>query len=155
MTAPAPRPKIVPAGRDGGHDAVQFLTPAPQRPRQTRADRSEQHDPKPKPSWADRAPKAHPDTDKDHRRHRSVVGRLAELDYPMFIVTTVGPRAGERAGCLIGFASQCGIEPDRFVVWLQDQHGTAGVLGRPPTVGVAHPDVIDDRPAGVTHAAVN
>lgn len=49
---------------------------------------------------------------------------LAELDYPMFIVTTVHPQTGERAGCLIGFASQCSIEPDRFVVWLSEHNHT-------------------------------
>jgi flavin reductase (DIM6/NTAB) family NADH-FMN oxidoreductase RutF len=49
---------------------------------------------------------------------------LAELDYPMFIVTTVDPQTGERAGCLIGFASQCSIEPDRFVVWLSEHNHT-------------------------------
>jgi flavin reductase (DIM6/NTAB) family NADH-FMN oxidoreductase RutF len=49
---------------------------------------------------------------------------LAELDYPMFIVTTVHPGTGERAGCLIGFASQCSIEPDRFVVWLSEHNHT-------------------------------
>ena len=49
---------------------------------------------------------------------------LAELDYPMFIVTTVDSRTGERAGCLIGFASQCSIDPDRFVVWLSEHNHT-------------------------------
>ena len=49
---------------------------------------------------------------------------LAELNYPMFIVTTVHPGTGERAGCLIGFASQCSIEPDRFVVWLSEHNHT-------------------------------
>jgi flavin reductase (DIM6/NTAB) family NADH-FMN oxidoreductase RutF len=52
---------------------------------------------------------------------------LAELDYPMFIVTTVHPGTGERAGCLVGFASQCSIDPDRFVVWLSEHNHTYGV----------------------------
>ncbi|GAA5061053.1 flavin reductase family protein [Nocardia callitridis] len=39
---------------------------------------------------------------------------LALLDYSMFIVTC---RGGEqRAGCLVGFASQVSIEPPRFLV---------------------------------------
>lgn len=47
---------------------------------------------------------------------------VSELDYPMFIVTTaVGDR---RAGCLIGFAAQCGIDPPRFMVWLSKKNDT-------------------------------
>ncbi|MEV5695817.1 flavin reductase family protein [Micromonospora globbae] len=49
---------------------------------------------------------------------------LDGLDSPMFVVTTVDPRSGERAGCLVGFASQCSIEPDRFVVWLSQNNHT-------------------------------
>ncbi|MGK5742978.1 flavin reductase family protein [Micromonospora sp. URMC 103] len=49
---------------------------------------------------------------------------LNGLDSPMFVVTTVDPRSGERAGCLVGFASQCSIEPDRFVVWLSQNNHT-------------------------------
>jgi flavin reductase (DIM6/NTAB) family NADH-FMN oxidoreductase RutF len=47
---------------------------------------------------------------------------VGELDYPMFIVTT---RAGdELAGCLIGFATQCSIDPPRFLVCLSDKNRT-------------------------------
>jgi flavin reductase (DIM6/NTAB) family NADH-FMN oxidoreductase RutF len=47
---------------------------------------------------------------------------LRELDYPMFIVTA---RAGdERAGCLVGFATQCSIDPLRFLVCLSDKNQT-------------------------------
>lgn len=49
---------------------------------------------------------------------------LTGLDNPMFIVTTVNPRSGERAGCLVGFASQCSIQPDRFVAWLSQNNHT-------------------------------
>ncbi|MFI2652800.1 flavin reductase family protein [Micromonospora fulviviridis] len=49
---------------------------------------------------------------------------LGGLDSPMFVVTTVDPRSGERAGCLVGFASQCSDEPDRFVVWLSQNNHT-------------------------------
>lgn len=38
------------------------------------------------------------------------------LDYPMYVVTAEA--GGERAGCLVGFASQCSIHPPRFAVWL-------------------------------------
>jgi len=35
----------------------------------------------------------------------------ADLDYPMLIVTAAAD--GERAGCLVGFAAQCSIDPLR------------------------------------------
>ncbi|MFH8715848.1 flavin reductase family protein [Streptomyces zaomyceticus] len=38
------------------------------------------------------------------------------LDGPMYVVTAAS--GGERAGCLVGFASQCSIDPPRFIVWL-------------------------------------
>jgi flavin reductase (DIM6/NTAB) family NADH-FMN oxidoreductase RutF len=44
------------------------------------------------------------------------------LDYPMFVVTT---RAGDRsAGCLVGFASQVSIRPQRFLVGLSKRNYT-------------------------------
>src|SRR5690242_15425133 len=61
--------------------------------------------------------------------HRTVRGAVAgidallsELDYPMFIVTTAA--GGERAGCLVGFASQASIHPARFLVCLSDKNRT-------------------------------
>ena len=47
---------------------------------------------------------------------------LGELDYPMFIVTAAAD--GERAGCLVGFATQCSIDPLRFIVCLSDKNRT-------------------------------
>jgi flavin reductase (DIM6/NTAB) family NADH-FMN oxidoreductase RutF len=47
---------------------------------------------------------------------------LGELDYPMFIVTAA--TRGARAGCLVGFATQCSIEPVRFIVCLSDKNRT-------------------------------
>ncbi|MFD3530709.1 flavin reductase family protein [Streptomyces sp. NPDC058664] len=44
------------------------------------------------------------------------------LDYPMYVVTTAA--GGERAGCLVGFASQCSIDPPRFMVWLSTANRT-------------------------------
>ena len=41
---------------------------------------------------------------------------IAQLNYPMVVVTTAS--AGQRAGCLVGFHSQCSIEPERFAIWL-------------------------------------
>ena len=41
---------------------------------------------------------------------------IAQLNYPMIVVTTAS--AGQRAGCLVGFHTQCSIEPERFAIWL-------------------------------------
>ncbi len=47
---------------------------------------------------------------------------VAQLDYPMFIVTAANDR--ERAGCLVGFATQCSINPPRFLICLSDKNRT-------------------------------
>jgi flavin reductase (DIM6/NTAB) family NADH-FMN oxidoreductase RutF len=49
-------------------------------------------------------------------------GLVGELDYPMFIVTTRSEE--EIAGCLIGFATQCSIDPPRFLICLSDKNRT-------------------------------
>jgi flavin reductase (DIM6/NTAB) family NADH-FMN oxidoreductase RutF len=43
---------------------------------------------------------------------------LDELDYPMFIATVPGD------GCLVGFATQCSIDPVRFIVCLSNKNKT-------------------------------
>ncbi|MET9801008.1 flavin reductase family protein [Streptomyces sp. NPDC006368] len=50
------------------------------------------------------------------------------LDYPMYVVTASA--GGERAGCLVGFASQCSIDPPRFAVWLSTANRTYRVARR-------------------------
>jgi flavin reductase (DIM6/NTAB) family NADH-FMN oxidoreductase RutF len=47
---------------------------------------------------------------------------MGELDYPMFIVTAA--RGEERAGCLVGFATQCSIDPPRFLVCISTTNRT-------------------------------
>jgi flavin reductase (DIM6/NTAB) family NADH-FMN oxidoreductase RutF len=47
---------------------------------------------------------------------------MSLLDYPMFIVTTVAGE--ERAGCLMGFASQVSIDPPRFLAGLSVKNRT-------------------------------
>ena len=47
---------------------------------------------------------------------------VAQLDYPMFIATV--PAGGDRAGCLIGFATQCSIHPPRFLAGISDKNRT-------------------------------
>jgi flavin reductase (DIM6/NTAB) family NADH-FMN oxidoreductase RutF len=65
-----------------------------------------------------------------HATFDAIVG---DLEYPMFIVTA---RAGdERLGCLVGFATQTSIDPQRFAVCLSHANRTyrrardAGHLG--------------------------
>ena len=47
---------------------------------------------------------------------------VAAIEYPLFIVTTA--HGAERAGCLIGFATQCSIEPPRFLAGLSKKNHT-------------------------------
>jgi flavin reductase (DIM6/NTAB) family NADH-FMN oxidoreductase RutF len=54
----------------------------------------------------------------------AIVGRL---DYPMFVVTTA-TASGERAGCLVGFATQCSIDPAHYLVCISDKNRTYRVL---------------------------
>lgn len=59
--------------------------------------------------------------DEDVRtRFNRLVG---DLDYPMFIVTTRS-EAGERAGCLVGFLTQCSIDPPRVLVCISKANRT-------------------------------
>lgn len=50
---------------------------------------------------------------------------LAQLDYPMLIVTTTDGR--RRGGCLVGFSAQCSIDPPLLMVWLSKRNHTARV----------------------------
>ena len=47
---------------------------------------------------------------------------VSALDYPMFIVTVATPRG--RAGCLVGFATQCSIDPPRFLLCISNKNRT-------------------------------
>jgi flavin reductase (DIM6/NTAB) family NADH-FMN oxidoreductase RutF len=59
---------------------------------------------------------------------------MRELDYPMLIVTTAAD--GERAGCLIGFASQVSIRPGRFLACLSVKNRTFRLAQRADVVVV-------------------
>ncbi|MET7344009.1 flavin reductase family protein [Streptomyces sp. NPDC087866] len=50
------------------------------------------------------------------------------LDYPMYVVTAEAD--GERAGCLVGFGSQCSMRPARFMVWVSELNRTCRVAAR-------------------------
>lgn len=58
-----------------------------------------------------------------------------DLDYPMFIATTRSG-GGERAGCLVGFATQCSIDPPRFLVCLSRANRTCRVALEAHEIGV-------------------
>jgi flavin reductase (DIM6/NTAB) family NADH-FMN oxidoreductase RutF len=47
---------------------------------------------------------------------------VGHLDYPMFVVTTQAH--GNRAGCLVGFATQTSIRPPRFLIGLSKRNYT-------------------------------
>lgn len=51
---------------------------------------------------------------------------VAGTDTAMAVVTTVsaGGGNGERAGCLVGFHTQCSIDPPRYAVWLSKANHT-------------------------------
>ena len=66
-----------------------------------------------------------------HEAFQEIVG---ELDYPMIVVTAAA--AGRRAGCLVGFATQCSISPPRFAVYLSDKNHTYRVARDADTLGV-------------------
>jgi flavin reductase (DIM6/NTAB) family NADH-FMN oxidoreductase RutF len=62
-------------------------------------------------------------------------GIAARLEYPMYIVTAAD--GAERDGCLIGFATQCSIEPARFLACISDKNRTLRVA-RTTDVLVVH-----------------
>jgi len=47
---------------------------------------------------------------------------VAHLDYPMFIATVADGE--ELAGCLVGFATQCSIDPPRFLICISNKNRT-------------------------------
>jgi flavin reductase (DIM6/NTAB) family NADH-FMN oxidoreductase RutF len=59
---------------------------------------------------------------------------VTQLDYALFIVTTAD--GDERAGCLIGFASQVSIHPPRFLACLSVKNATYRVALKAETLVV-------------------
>ena len=59
------------------------------------------------------------------------------LDYPMLVVTTAAN--GERSGCLVGFSTQCSIDPARFIVCLSDKNRTTRVARAADALAVHFP----------------
>jgi flavin reductase (DIM6/NTAB) family NADH-FMN oxidoreductase RutF len=52
----------------------------------------------------------------------------ARIDYPMFVATTAA--GDERAGCLVGFTTQCSIDPPRYLVCISQANHTHRVAAR-------------------------
>jgi len=57
------------------------------------------------------------------------------IGYSLVVLTTKAPD-GERSGCLVGFTTQCSIEPPRFAVCISKANHTAGVLSRCSALGL-------------------
>jgi len=48
---------------------------------------------------------------------------MGSIDYPMLVVTTRSA-AGENSGCLVGFATQCSIDPEHYLICLSKKNHT-------------------------------
>jgi flavin reductase (DIM6/NTAB) family NADH-FMN oxidoreductase RutF len=59
---------------------------------------------------------------------------VGSLDYPMFVVSAMS--AGAVAACLVGFTTQCSIDPPRFVVFLSKKNHTYEVARQAETLVV-------------------
>ncbi len=66
---------------------------------------------------------------------------VAQLNYPMLIVTTA--TATEMAGCLVGFHTQCSIDPPRMLVCISRRNRTASVAARSDRLAVHFLDEAD------------
>ena len=62
---------------------------------------------------------------------------VAELDYPLYIVTVAAGH--ERSGCLVGFATQCSIDPPRYWVCISKANHTWRVAVRAEVIAVHVP----------------
>jgi flavin reductase (DIM6/NTAB) family NADH-FMN oxidoreductase RutF len=60
---------------------------------------------------------------------------MGELDPPMFVVTC-HPPGGRPAGCLIGFATQCSIDPQRFLAAISRANHTCPAAARSTALAV-------------------
>jgi flavin reductase (DIM6/NTAB) family NADH-FMN oxidoreductase RutF len=74
-------------------------------------------------------------THEDARAVPEVHRLVSTIDYPMYIVTVAA--GGRRAGCLVGFTTQCSIDPPRFLVCISVENHTFRVA-RTARVMVVH-----------------
>ncbi|HVF05581.1 MAG TPA: flavin reductase family protein [Frankiaceae bacterium] len=61
-------------------------------------------------------------------------GFVGGLDYPMYVVTAFDGTT--RAGCLVGFTTQCSIDPPRFLVCVSVNNHTHAVAAGAEAVAV-------------------
>lgn len=66
---------------------------------------------------------------------------VADLDYPMAIVTTTD--GTQRAGCLVGFAAQCSLDPPLVMVWLSKRNHTTRVATQASALLIHFPSDTD------------
>ena len=66
---------------------------------------------------------------------------VGQLDFPMLIVTAAAD--GERSGCLVGFATQCSIDPPRHLVCISKQNHTCRIATRSAHLAVHVLDRLD------------
>ncbi|HVE45559.1 MAG TPA: flavin reductase family protein [Acidimicrobiales bacterium] len=59
---------------------------------------------------------------------------VADTDYAMYVVTAAD--GDDRAGCLVGFTTQCSISPPRFLVCLSKANRTYSLACRARSLGV-------------------
>jgi len=59
---------------------------------------------------------------------RAFEALVDRLDYPMLIVTAAA--GGERSGCLVGFGTQCSLDPPRYLVCISEANHTRSVAAR-------------------------
>ena len=78
----------------------------------------------------------------------SAYATLVTAADPAMVVVTVAVD-GTRSGCLVGFQSQCSIDPVRHAVWLARINHTYGVARRADTMILHFLDESDARVAGV------
>ena len=65
---------------------------------------------------------------------------VATLDYPVYIVTTA--TRNQTGGCLIGFATQCSINPPRFLVCISKKNRTLEIARQADVLAV---HVVDEK----------
>ncbi|MET7360986.1 flavin reductase family protein [Streptomyces sp. NPDC005562] len=75
------------------------------------------------------------DVDRDSAEVDEDIAVFTGLPDPGVYVVTAAAE-GERAGCLVGFASQCSVQPSRFAVWLSTANHTYRLALRTRTLVV-------------------
>ena len=86
----------------------------------------------------------YPKPSQGNRGYRSCVFAklVAQLDYPMYVVTAASN--GERAGCLVGFGTQTSIHPARFLACISRKNRTFEIATAAPVLAV---HFLSDEPA--------